>query len=240
MLILDIRYYENGSNYPRTLGKEFVFSIDAESAGARIARKLREYGFILGTYDHLYIVLTDKLPEKQIKAWSRSIDSRIRCFDCGASPSSINKMSEEKQFEFLYEATFKVLNFLASKEEAKKRLINKIKDDIRNYNTGLEILHKQKNTSLYFLSISYQIKPKGKKSIGWILYVNKKTNQSVKMPFIELEHYEDIFFLVSSASISKGTIHLKPRSSFKAEVWNKRYSVPIEIPLEKLTSVKNG
>jgi hypothetical protein len=234
MLILDIRYYEHGANYPSTLGKEFVFSVDTESIGARIARKLREFGFALEAYDHLYIVFTGKIPENEIKAWSRIIDPRIRCIDYGASITAVGQMSAEKQFEFLYEATFDVLNFLIGKEKGNRQLITKAFEDIHKYNRKLEILHKQKETASYSLTVSYQIKPENEKSIGWVLYIDKKTSLSGKIPFIELEHYQDIFFLVSSISVSKGFIHLKPRNSFRAEIWNKRYSVPIEIPLERL------
>lgn len=233
-LILDIRYYESGATLPKNLGAEYIFSIDTESAGVRIARKLREYGFVLGTYDHLYIIFTDKLPNKQIKTWSRVIDPRISCVDYGISPISINKMSKENQLKFLYEATFDVLNHLARKDKIKAQLIDRVMEDIHNYKNGLEILHKQKDTSSYSLSISYQVKPNGGKSVGWILYIDKQTQWSGKIQFIELENYQDIFFLISSISVSNGVIHLKPRNSFKAKIWNKRYSVPILIPLERL------
>ena len=234
MLILDIRYYEQGANYPNSLGGEFVFSVDTESVGARIARKLREFGFVLGAYDHVYIVFTDKLSEKEIREWTQIIDPRIRCIDYGVSPIVINQMSTETQVEFLYEVTFEVLNFLAIKEKGSRQTIARVFEDIRNYNSKLEILHKQKETSSYLITVSYQIKPENEKSIGWVSYTDKKTSLSGKMPFMELEHYQDIFFLVSSISVSKGFIHLKPRNSFRAEIWNKRYSVPIEIPLERL------
>jgi hypothetical protein len=107
-------------------------------------------------------------------------------------------------------------------------------EEIYNYKAKLEILQKNKETSSYSISVTYQIKPESEKSVAWVSYVDKKKNLSSKIPFIKLENYQDIFFLVSSISVSKGFIHLKPRNSFTAEIWNKRYSVPIEIPLERL------
>jgi hypothetical protein len=232
--ILDIRYYESTPTTPVTLGSKYNFSSDIRPVGARIARKLHEYGFSLGTFDHLYIVFTDILPNNQIKVWPQVFEPWFRYVDYYIFPDKINKMSEEEQLQFVIEATFSALSYLAGSEESKRRLINQAWEDIHRYGTELEILHKQKDTPSYSLKVSYQIQPKGQKSLGWLSYVDKRKQRSGKIPFIELENYQDIFFLVSSMSVSKGYVNLKPRDSFKAEIHNEKYDVPIEIALERV------
>src|SRR5262245_15383199 len=68
-LFLDIRYYESdrenvvGSSLPNGPGRIFTLPRSIHALGARIARKLREFGFVAGAYDHLYVNFTTVLPE---------------------------------------------------------------------------------------------------------------------------------------------------------------------------------
>jgi hypothetical protein len=70
-LLLDIRYHESdrenvaGTSLPSELGRIFHFPGSIHPMGARIARKLREFGFVAGEFDHLYVNFTTVLPAGQ-------------------------------------------------------------------------------------------------------------------------------------------------------------------------------
>jgi hypothetical protein len=234
MKILDIRYYETGVNFPDILGKRYHFMADIESLGARIARKLREYGLVLGDYDHLYIVFSNDLAEHEMRIWEKIIDRRIRCIDFGTSAAMINSMTETEQLRFVSDATFSVLKYLVTEGKVKGELVDQVHKDIQRDGTKLEILHRQKDTSSYSVRVTYQIRPSGKKSIGWLSYTDKKSGLSCRKSFIELDYYEDIYYLVSLISVSGGFIRFAPRTSFRAETYNRRYKVPISVSLSEL------
>ena len=84
--------------------------------------------------------------------------------------------------------------------------------------------------------MTYQIRPNGHQSVGLIEYHDKKSGQRLKSEFVKLKHYEDMFALVGSISVSRGVIRLKPRPSFKASLYTEAYQVPIEIPIAELNA----
>jgi hypothetical protein len=47
-----------GTSLPSELGQIFRFPPSIHSMGARIARTLREFGFVAGVFDHLYLNFT--------------------------------------------------------------------------------------------------------------------------------------------------------------------------------------
>jgi hypothetical protein len=234
-LILDIRYYEayegNSSVNPVDLGTRYYLPEETHAIGARIARKLREYGFITGVFDHVYLAYTDAIPDGEVGLPGRVVMDRFNYIGYGASPSTINTMSQEEQLVFVTDSTFRVLDQLTGGDEARLHLIDRVRQDIRKYGSELQILCRQKETASYIVTVTFQIRPKGDKSVGWVAYVDKRKQQSGKISFIELEHYQDIFYLVGSISVSKGGINLKPRTSFRASVFTRKYSVPIQVPV---------
>ena len=63
---------------------------------------------------------------------------------------------------------------------------------------------------------------------------NTNTGAVLQGCFVELEFYEDIYFLVSSIVVKDGKIIFKPRTSFKAALYNSRYSIPLNVGLDQL------
>jgi len=79
-LLLDIRYYESavdnvaGTSLPSELGQIFHLPLSIHPMGARIARKLREFGFTASKFDHLHLNFTTVLPAGQCRYSPREIE----------------------------------------------------------------------------------------------------------------------------------------------------------------------
>lgn len=243
-LILDIRYFESdkenvdGSSLPSYVGKIFPFSKSVHSLGARIARKLRELGFLTGEFDHLYINYTTTLRETAFQLSQRIPDLRIRYVDYGASPASVRAMDDTQREAFVATSTFEILASLFGDDPKQEVLLMRVRKEMEAFGSDLEIIHKVKDTSTYRIIVSYQIRPHGIPSIGLIEYHDKKTGVAGKKPFIELKFYGDVFSLVGSIAVTKGIITLKARSSFKASLYTNRYQIPITIPVEQILNAE--
>jgi len=236
-LILDIRYFESdiknisGNPLPSYIGKIFSLHNEIDSFSSRVARKLREYGFVTGDFDHIYINLTTVIPEGEINISSRRVEKWLKYFDVGFDKNRINALSEVEKISEIEKVTFDVLNLICKDEQ--RNIIERVKAEIASRKSEIEILHKYKETKSYEIKLTYQIKPNcNENSLAKIYYTNKKTGETFQ-ECIELQFYEDIFFLASSVSYSKGCILLKPRTSYRAELHNKRYNVPISIPVQQ-------
>jgi hypothetical protein len=240
-LFLDIRYYESDHenvdymSLPDGPGRIFTFPKSISFLGARIARKLREYGFVAGVYDHLYVNFTTMLHEGQYRYSPREVGerNRIKYIDFGLFPARTNRLSMTKKESLVCGLTFDVVRFVARERPARLAVVDRVAAEIGEKGTELEIVHKTKETAAYAVTVSYQIRPNGNPSVGLIEYHDKKTGQRFKAEF-KLKDYEDAFALVGSISVSHGVISLKPRSSFKASLYTRRYRLPIEIPIAEM------
>ena len=239
-LILDIRYYE--SDVPNTegtdpvdVGKLLKLPKFSDLAGARIARKLRELGFITGDFNHVYINFTTVLPPDEISYANRSVDRYhpwYRYVDVGVNPAKINKLSATKKQQWLNSITLQVAEFLAAKKAKQKAIVKEVREQLAIHGDAMPIVHKTKETKTYSVTVSYQIAPKIKESTAWVDYVDQKSGEHRRGCFAKLEFYEDILFLVSSISVKGGTIVFKPRASFKESRYNKniRYRLRSKSP----------
>jgi hypothetical protein len=236
-LLLDIRYYESdhenvaGSSLPSEHGRIFHLPASIYPVGARIARKLREYGFVAGVFDHLYVNFTTVLPPGQLRYSPREVEERIKYIDFGLSPEATNRLSETEKESLVRDSTFAILRFVSREIPERIKLVDRVFSEILDKGSELEIVHKTKETASYSVAVTYQIRPNGNQSVGLIEYNDKKSGQRQKFEFVKLKYYEDLFALVGSISVSRGRICLKPRQSFKASLYTKPYQVPIEISI---------
>ncbi|MDN3649549.1 hypothetical protein QWZ13_11545 [Reinekea marina] len=130
---------------------------------------------------------------------------------------------------FIVEKNYQALELINQNQSA---LIKEVKSEIASKGSEIELLHKHKETKSYEVKLTYQIIPNGSdNSVAKIYYLDKKSSKAFTSE-IELEFYEDLFFLASNISVSKGLITLKPRAPYRAEIYNKRYGVPISIQIE--------
>ena len=238
--LLDIRYFEsdvenvNGASLPDHTGRIYAFPASIHSSGARIARKLREYGFTAGPFDHLYVNYTPLLPEREMQYAPRSVEPWIKYVDFGLAPENTNRLSDMEKESVVVDSTFEILRFIASDRQTRCSQIERVCGDIKAKGTELEIHHTTKETASYVVTVTFQIEPKGNQSVGLIEYHERRSGRTLKGEFVRLNHYEDIFSLVGTISVRRGLISLKPRSSFKASLNTKPYQVPIEIPITAL------
>jgi hypothetical protein len=232
----DIRYFESdheniaGIAMPCYVGRIFKLPASIGPMSARIACKLREYRFVApGGFHHLYVNYTTTLPEGQFRYSPHDIEYWFKFVDYGLSPQKTNRLSESAKESLVCRTTFEILRFIAGQSQAKLGLVNRVQTDIIEKGSELEILHKRKETAAYVVSVTYQIRPNGKQSVGLVAYRDKKSGKSFKTEFVKLKFPEDILFLVGSISVSRGRIRLKPRPSFKASLYTKEYKTPIAI-----------
>ncbi len=236
-LILDIRYYESdqpnadGGPLPGGPGRVFQFPKSIHALGARIARKLRELGFVAGDFDHLYLNFTPALPALDARWSARVIDGRIRYIDYGLSPEAINGQAEAEKERIALNATLNALGLVCERTGRGRETIERVRREIEEHGSELEIVDKTKDSKTFAVTVTYKIRPGGGRSVGLLSYTDKTSGRSFKKVFIELLQYEDIFALVGSISVSGGVVRLSPRSSLKADLTTQRYTVPIEVPL---------
>jgi hypothetical protein len=226
--ILDIRYFSDDESVDSKYFSIFEISKEASVLGAIIARKLREFGFITGDFDHVYINFTDSLTGSEVALSNKHCEKWFKYFDVGINRNEVNKLSDSDRLQFIEEKTYQVLELI---NRTQTMLIENVRIEVASNGSELEILHKHKETKAYDVKLTYQIKPNGlENSVAIIYYLDKKTGKDFTSK-IELKFYEDILFLASNVTVSKGLITLKPRTSFKAEIYNKKYDVPITIQI---------
>jgi hypothetical protein len=242
-LLNDIRYFEtdepnlDGCN-PQDLGKLLKLPKSHVFTGARIARKSRQLGLtIADKFDHVYINFTSAEEPGSIRFASRSVDREdawLRYVDVGVSFSKINQMTEVKKQYWLESITLDVMRLVVARSPNQLAIIDEVESLVREFGEELPIVHQIKETKSYSVAVFYRIAPEMKKSTAWIKYHDKSSGLKRVGCFAKLQFYEDIMFLVSGISVSKGFIKLSPRPSYKARLYNQRYKVPIEVDIESL------
>jgi hypothetical protein len=226
--ILDIRYYED---------KNFQFDKPLHDIGARFARKLREFDFKTGEYDHIYINVVNSLPNGHVDFVIQRSDWFVQV-DVGVSLDFNNLNADEKHL-FIIEMTTNVLQVLCERDGLDFEVVKMVKEMMLRYKTELEIVHKVKETAKYKVVISYQIRPLNKASVSFIEYTDKTTGVNKKKVLTPLKTYQDILFLVSTINVSKEEVIIKPRTSTSAEASLRSYKLPIIIPISDLLTDKD-
>jgi len=242
-LILDIRFFECDRQAIGALSSSGIGSIyrlpgSIDMVGARIARKLRQYGFVTGDFDHFYICFTPDLPEFGKRWYPQAVFPRVRDVDYGLKPERINALAAGDKERAVANATFDALELVCQQFPANRPIIQRVQQDLATHGDDMEIIHKVKEAVKFSITVSYKIRPLGM-GIGLVTYINKATGEPRRKEFVELRHYQDIFYLVGSISLTGGVIHLIPRSSFQASLMTRDYSTPIEIPLANLAAASS-
>jgi len=182
-IIKDIRYLETKpedyhGKYDGILGNIYHNSPDTKYIGQRISRKLNEFGFISGEFDHIYINLSPKLEDNEIRESNVFLDKQIKVFDYGFQISVFNNLSDFEKDTKIKEITFNVLHWIYKNEDLKTQLIGNVKNLIDKYNKRLTIKYKTKETNHYRIDLNFQIRPEENKSKLIIRYTDKKGNYS--------------------------------------------------------------
>lgn len=239
-ILKDIRYFENKPDdyqgkFDGILGNIYINSNDTKYIGQRIARKLNEFGFVSGEFDHIYINLSNKLPENLISETSKFLDKRIKSIDYGVPIAVFNNLSDFEKDKKIKSITFEVLHWVYKNINFKIKIIDKTKDLIDEYNKQLIIRYKTKETNNYLINLSFQIRPNDIISKLIIEYTDKIENSKFQ-EIIEILDYEDLYPLVHDVIIKDGFIIFQPKKSYHAELVAKKYdNLPKRIEINKMT-----
>lgn len=238
-VIKDIRYLEAKPDgyqgeFDGIIGNVFQNSPDTNYVGQRISRKLNEFGFISGEFDHVYINLSHKINDNEIGESNVFLDKQIKCFDYGFSRTVFNDLTDFEKDKKIKEITFKVLNWIYKSDDLKTKLISNVKDLIGKYDKCLMIKYKTKETRHYRIDLSFQIRPDDEKSKLIIVYTDKKENKT-QQGILDIQDYEDLYSLVDKVILKDGFIIFQPEKSYHAELVAGKYkNPPLSIEIKKM------
>jgi hypothetical protein len=240
-IIKDIRYYElkpegYSGRFDGTLGNVYKGSFEITCIGQRIARKLNELKFITGDFDHLYIYLSPKLDHGTIVERDFEHDKQIKCFDFGQRVDEFNNLTDAAREKRIHEIAFKVLKWKYGPNKNDEELIGFVEDMIKTEGRQIIINYKHKETKDYKLNVGFQIAPADNNSKIVIDYSATKINSQLRAT-IDLDHYEDIYYLIDKVFVEGQQIILKPKRSLKSELVTNKYPRPLTIDMDKFEKI---
>lgn len=226
-ILKDIRYFEikpddYHGKFDGMIGNIYQNSPDTKYIGQRIARKLNEFGFISGEFDHIYINLSPKLNDNEINENPLFLYKQIKYFDYGLSATVFNNLTDFEKNSKIKEITFKVLNWIYKNDDLKIQMISNVKDLLDRYDKCLLIKYKSKETSQYRIELSFQIRPIDDKSKLIIEYTDKKENKTQKA-VSDILDYEDLYSLVDKVVLKDGLIIFQPKKNYHTELVAGKY-----------------
>ena len=116
MIIRDIRFCESGERggerYSDSVGKLFAFPVKIHWMGECVARKLRESGFSLGEFDHLYVNFCTWLPQGEWELTAESAEKWYRVCNCGLDAQAFAGLTDGEKYGIAAESVQKILTAL--------------------------------------------------------------------------------------------------------------------------------
>jgi hypothetical protein len=229
-VLKDIRYFETKpegyhGKFDGIIGNIYQNTPDTKYIGQRIARKLNEFGFISGEFDHIYINLSPKIKLNEINVSNIFQDKRIKSFDYGIKISEFNNFTEHEKDTKIKEITFKVLNWVYKSDNLKTQLISDVQNLLDKYNRSLTINYKSKETNLYRIDLKFQIRPNNDKSKLITELTNKKENKTQEA-ILDILDYEDLYSLIDKITLKDGMVVFQPKKSYHAELVAGKYKKP--------------
>lgn len=239
--IADIRYFASqglpftGEHGPGNLRPLYAFSKSVHAIGARIARKLREFGFTIPGYDHVYIVFTPALGAKVVRPAHVVLEPWQRHFSIGADCEYIEALDDTGREAFVVDATLRVLRRIAGIDASKRALLRRMGREITRDGDNLEILHRAIASKTLLVRISYRIHAGGG-GAGWVHVEDLASGRRGSRQFVDLDSCEDLYALVDRVTLAKGVLTLNPRKSASARLAVSRYRTPMRIDIEAVLS----
>jgi hypothetical protein len=229
-VLKDIRYFETKpegyhGKFDGIIGNIYQNTPDTKYIGQRIARKLNEFGFISGEFDHIYINLSPKIKLNEINVSNIFQDKRIKSFDYGIKISEFNNFTEHEKDTKIKEITFKVLNWVYKSDNLKTQLISDVQNLLDKYNRSLTINYKSKETNLYRIDLKFQIRPNNDKS-KLITELTNKTENKTQEAILDILDYEDLYSLIDKITLKDGMVVFQPKKSYHAELVAGKYKKP--------------
>jgi len=242
-VIRDIRHYElrpddYSGKFDGILGNVYTGSFEIQCIGQRISRKLNELKFITGDFDHLYIYLSNKLDNDSIVERNFEYDKQVKCFDFGQRVDEFNSLTDTEREKRINEITFKVLKWKFGQVKNDKELIGSIEKMIEREGREIIINYKHKETKDYRLNVGFQIAPTDNKSKIVVDYSTTKSGKQLRTT-IDLNHYEDIYYLVDKIRVDGQKIIFQPKKTPKSELVTGRYTTPLTVDIDKFQLIES-
>jgi hypothetical protein len=234
-LIKDIRYYEfaavpaPGVGGARE-GSLYALPPGATALGQRIALKLREAGVRIGPFDHLYVALTPALDADAVVDTGWGGEPWLRYVAAGL-PAGFNALPLSDRLALLAARAFAAVRLLAPEAEPSiadtQGLVARVGSDVR--------IHLLRHTTRGFnIELSYTIAAPDAShpSQAWVAVTDLSSGRSGEAPFLDLEHFDDVFAVASRVTVKGRILEVHPRQSERAKRATSRYSVPIHVPID--------
>lgn len=237
-VIKDIRFYETKpkdfeGEFDGIIGNIYKVTEDTNSIVQRISRKLNEFGFTSGEFDHIYINFTENSEIGKVIENEKTLDKRIKNFDYGIVPKAFNILNEFEKDLLIKEIIFKLLKQVYKNDNEKIEKIIEVENLVNKFETEIEIAYKTKETNSYKIEISYVIKPKKSLSKIVVKYLDKK-DKTQKIKTIDLFFFEDIFYLIDKIDFKNNQIIFNQKNSSLAEIATVKYKKPITIEINEM------
>jgi hypothetical protein len=237
-IIKDIRFYETKpkdfvGDFNGIIGSVYKVTEDTNSIGQRIARKLNEFEFVSGEFDHIYINFSEDSEIGKVIENEKTLDKRIKNYYYGIKPEKFNSLKELEKDLLVKEIAFKTLKHIYENNNDKIEKIIEVENLINKFETEIEIAYKIKETNSYKIEICYMIKPKNSLSKIVVKYFDKK-EQTQKIVTKDLYFYEDIFYLIDKIDFKNNIITLNQKKTSTSEIATAKYKKPIEIEINEM------
>ncbi len=175
----------------------------------RIVMKLREYGFSLGEFDHLYINFTTCLPPDTIRPSQRSIDPYhkwYRYYDIGIPEETYNQLVSDDKIDFIIAKTHEILSTFFAFDG--KQSIEECFTEARERGEQMMVLYKTKETDKLTAYIYLQYLDSGKYFLHLIV---KNLNQEE----ILHKHLGEVLDLsiIGEIQLTSKKVTIKPRKN---------------------------
>ena len=243
-IIKDIRYFETKpedyhGKFDGIIGNIYQNSPDTKYIGQRIARKLNEFGFVAGEFDHIYINLSPKIKENEINVSNVFSEKRSKSFAYGITIGECNNLTEQEKDTKIKEITFKVLNWVYKSDDLKTQLISDVQNLMDKYNRSLTINYKTKETNLYRIDLNFQIRPNNDTS-KLITELTTKKENNTQQAILDILDYEDLYSLIDKVTLKDGLVVFQPKKSYHAELVAGKYKKPpLEIDFKNIGKKNN-
>lgn len=209
-----VRYLDFHSNY------QFLF-YNIYDISAQILCELRLHDFYVTEFNHLFLFFTPTIPHKQV----REVDFKIEWWDlmveCGLYRDTWNKLDEEKKYDLLIDIISQAIKLKADKKFFS--LIDKISSKIKHYKAELETTVFIKDAKKYLVTVKLKLGHNSSPPTAHVYYENKVKLSSRKLGFIELNDWNDIYFLCGKISVDEKEVSIFPKTTKTAKLITKAY-----------------
>ena len=231
-LMKDIRLFESnepnesGFSLPSYIGKLYAFdSTECQPVIDRLLLLLRQKGFSLGEFDHLYLNFTTQLLHGEIVISNR-IDRYhkwYRFVDAGCDVQQFNRWEFSQKREFVLSSIRRAIGLFTDAESVK--IVDDCFEEVLRYGAELAIRYKEKQGDPHTVRILVKITD----DLDFIPIVRVLDGDTLIREVVFPPYSRDPFVLqFGTISVGKKSVRITPRKSYDAEYYELK---PIKIEL---------